>query len=127
MAVAQVVRHRAQGAFSHLFERGVYGRLRSVRLRGERHVDGCFGQIDAAFGIADGLGRLERGGGYRYRAGVGQADILAGRAQDAAAAATTPEVLQAAAVMFATLPIICIYPFLQKYFVKGVMIGAVKG
>jgi putative aldouronate transport system permease protein len=29
--------------------------------------------------------------------------------------------------MFATLPIICIYPFLQKYFVKGVMIGAVKG
>lgn len=47
--------------------------------------------------------------------------------QDAAAAATTPEVLQAAAVMFATLPIICIYPFLQKYFVKGVMIGAVKG
>lgn len=47
--------------------------------------------------------------------------------QEATAAATTPEVLQAAAVMFATLPIICIYPFLQKYFVKGVMIGAVKG
>ncbi len=40
---------------------------------------------------------------------------------------STPEVLQAAMVMFATLPIICIYPFVQKYFVKGVMIGAVKG
>ncbi len=40
---------------------------------------------------------------------------------------STPEVLQAACIMFATLPIICIYPFLQKYFVKGVMIGAVKG
>jgi putative aldouronate transport system permease protein len=39
----------------------------------------------------------------------------------------TPEVYQAAAVMFATLPIICVYPFVQKYFVKGVMIGAIKG
>lgn len=42
-------------------------------------------------------------------------------------AMSTPEVLQAAAIMFATLPIICVYPFVQKYFVKGVMIGAVKG
>jgi putative aldouronate transport system permease protein len=42
-------------------------------------------------------------------------------------AASTPEVLQAAMVMFATLPIICVYPFVQKYFVTGVMIGAVKG
>ena len=40
---------------------------------------------------------------------------------------STPEVLQAACIMFTTLPIICIYPFLQKYFVKGVMVGAVKG
>lgn len=42
-------------------------------------------------------------------------------------ATNTPEVIQAAAIMFATLPILCIYPFVQKYFVKGVMIGAVKG
>lgn len=46
---------------------------------------------------------------------------------EAAAATSTPEVLQAASVMFVTIPIICIYPFVQKYFVKGVMIGAVKG
>ncbi len=46
---------------------------------------------------------------------------------ESAANTSTPEVLQSAAVMFATIPIICIYPFLQKYFVKGVMIGAVKG
>ena len=46
---------------------------------------------------------------------------------EAAAVTSTPEVLQAAAVMVVTIPIICIYPFLQKYFVKGVMVGAVKG
>ena len=46
---------------------------------------------------------------------------------EAAEVTSTPEVLQAAAIMFVTLPIICIYPFVQKYFVKGTMIGAVKG
>jgi putative aldouronate transport system permease protein len=40
---------------------------------------------------------------------------------------TNPEVIKAACIMFATLPIICVYPFVQKYFVKGVMIGSVKG
>ena len=44
-----------------------------------------------------------------------------------AAVTSTPEVLSAASIMFVTIPIICIYPFLQKYFVKGAMIGAVKG
>lgn len=39
---------------------------------------------------------------------------------------TNPEVLKAACVIFATLPIICVYPFVQKYFVQGTMIGAVK-
>ena len=37
------------------------------------------------------------------------------------------EVVKMAAVMIAILPIICVYPFLQKYFAKGVMVGAVKG
>jgi len=46
---------------------------------------------------------------------------------ESAAVQSTPEVLQAAAIMFATIPIICIYPFVQKHFVKGAMIGAVKG
>ena len=46
---------------------------------------------------------------------------------EAAEVTSTPEVLQAACIMFATIPIVCIYPFLQKYFVKGVMVGAVKG
>lgn len=39
---------------------------------------------------------------------------------------TNPEVLRAACIMFAALPIICIYPFIQKYFVQGTMVGAVK-
>lgn len=39
---------------------------------------------------------------------------------------TNPEVMKAACIVFATLPILCIYPFIQKYFVQGVMIGAVK-
>ena len=33
----------------------------------------------------------------------------------------------AATVMVSTLPILIVYPFLQKYFVKGVMVGSVKG
>lgn len=32
-----------------------------------------------------------------------------------------------AAIVVSTLPIMCIYPFIQKYFVKGVMIGSIKG
>ena len=44
-----------------------------------------------------------------------------------AAVVSTPVVLQAATIIFATLPIIMVYPFVQKYFVKGAMIGAVKG
>ncbi len=35
--------------------------------------------------------------------------------------------LTASTIMVTTIPIIMVYPFLQKYFVKGVMIGAVKG
>lgn len=39
----------------------------------------------------------------------------------------TPVSMQAAVTVVASLPILLIYPFLQKYFVKGVTIGAVKG
>ena len=38
----------------------------------------------------------------------------------------TPEAVKAAQVVITTIPIILIYPFLQKYFFKGVMIGAIK-
>lgn len=38
-----------------------------------------------------------------------------------------PETLKMAAVMIATLPIMLVYPFLQKHFAKGAMVGSVKG
>ncbi len=38
-----------------------------------------------------------------------------------------PEGIKAAAIVVSTVPILCVYPFLQKYFVKGVMIGSLKG
>ena len=46
---------------------------------------------------------------------------------DAGSQLAVSETLKYAVIVIATLPILCIYPFLQKYFVKGVMIGAVKG
>ena len=36
------------------------------------------------------------------------------------------ETIKYATIVVATVPILCIYPFLQKYFAKGVMIGAIK-
>ncbi|WP_010274629.1 carbohydrate ABC transporter permease [Paenibacillus senegalensis] len=40
---------------------------------------------------------------------------------------TTPDSVQAAAIITATVPILIVYPFLQKYFVKGAFVGSVKG
>ena len=59
---------------------------------------------------------IEQGYGQYYYAGMenGEAEV----------AATT---IQYAGIVVATLPILILYPALQKYFVKGVMIGSVKG
>lgn len=37
------------------------------------------------------------------------------------------ETIKSAVIIISTLPILCVYPFIQKYFVKGVMVGSVKG
>ncbi|MDF2962938.1 MAG: transporter permease [Paenibacillus sp.] len=39
----------------------------------------------------------------------------------------TAESVKAAAILITMIPILCVYPFIQKYFVKGVVMGAVKG
>ena len=43
------------------------------------------------------------------------------------AATLTPQVVKLATMVVTALPVVCIYPFLQRYFVKGVTVGAIKG
>ena len=74
--VAQMVGHGARGPVAHLGQRGVDACLGGVALGRERQVDGRLRQVDAAFGIADDLGRLEGGRSHQKRVGIGVADIL---------------------------------------------------
>ena len=56
--------------------------------------------------------------------------VLQGQVQNIQAISDTfvnTDSMKMATLVVATLPIICVYPFLQKYFVKGVLIGSVKG
>ena len=46
---------------------------------------------------------------------------------DAGSQMAVSETIKYAVIVISTLPILLVYPFLQKYFVKGVMVGAVKG
>ncbi|NSW90425.1 MAG: carbohydrate ABC transporter permease [Firmicutes bacterium] len=39
----------------------------------------------------------------------------------------TPDVIKAATIMVSSIPIIMVYPFVQKYFIQGIMIGSLKG
>ena len=50
------------------------------------------------------------------------------RNTEAAVDVTVPtKTLQMAGVVFTSLPVIVVYPFLQKYFTQGIMLGAIKG
>lgn len=42
-------------------------------------------------------------------------------------ASASAETMKYAVMVVSTVPVLCVYPFIQRYFVKGVMIGAVKG
>ncbi len=52
---------------------------------------------------------------------------VGGAASNAGDVQSYAENLKFAVIVVSTVPILCIYPFVQKYFVKGVTIGAVKG
>ncbi|MGA5077514.1 carbohydrate ABC transporter permease [Streptomyces griseoincarnatus] len=60
-------------------------------------------------------------------------NLLAGATGGTAAGAGTENLtqvnanIQAVTIVLTSLPILCVYPFLQRYFVSGVMLGAVKG
>lgn len=58
---------------------------------------------------------------------IANSNVLSGSQGGRTVVDTYAEAIKYAAIIIATFPILCIYPFLQKYFVKGVMIGAVKG
>lgn len=56
--------------------------------------------------------------------------LIDGQVQDMGTNTSTfvnTDTMKMSTLVVATLPIICTYPFLQKYFVKGVMIGSIKG
>ena len=55
----------------------------------------------------------------------GGSDQLAGDATFASQ--YLAQTVKYAVIMVATIPIIMVYPFIQKYFVKGIMIGSIKG
>lgn len=60
-------------------------------------------------------------------------NLLAGATAGTGAGATTENLtqvnanIQAVTIVLTSLPILCLYPFVQRYFVSGVMLGAVKG
>jgi putative aldouronate transport system permease protein len=67
---------------------------------------------------------------YNY---LNKATALANAANDlkmhshAMVSQVSPETIKMTITMVVTLPILFVYPFMQKYFVKGIMLGAIKG
>ena len=54
-------------------------------------------------------------------------DMTGGGASSTDDVVLLAETVKYAVIVVSTAPVLCLYPFLQRYFVKGVMIGAVKG
>ena len=52
--------------------------------------------------------------------------MTAGNVDARANKESVAETIKYATIVVATVPILCVYPFLQKYFTKGTLIGAVK-
>ncbi len=64
---------------------------------------------------------------YNIISGAQSVEVSAQEGSSASIASTVSESIESASIIFATLPILIVYPFVQRYFVAGVTIGAVKG
>lgn len=64
-----------------------------------------------------------------FSAPGGASDLVPGQGSSifANTTTTTTESLRMAFIIITIFPIMCVYPFLQKYFVKGALVGSVKG
>jgi putative aldouronate transport system permease protein len=58
---------------------------------------------------------------------IKQSSMPEGLGEVELAATVSPEIMRASAVILTILPILAVYPFMQRHFVKGVMVGSVKG
>ena len=64
---------------------------------------------------------------YHIIKGSQAVDVAALEGGASTVATSVSESIEPASIIFATLPILVVYPFVQRYFVAGVTIGAVKG
>ncbi len=64
---------------------------------------------------------------YHLIKGSQAVDVAAMEGGSQTVASSISESIEPASIIFATLPILVVYPFVQRYFVSGVTIGAVKG
>jgi putative aldouronate transport system permease protein len=64
---------------------------------------------------------------YRVIASASITKSIVGMPASVASATVNSQSVKLATMVVTTAPIICVYPFLQRYFVKGVMIGSIKG
>lgn len=89
-----------------------------------RPAIGAVKPIDHLVGIKCAAGRQPKAEGIKPPVG----SRLSGPAPELQAEITVPTAaMQMAAVIAGSLPIIAVYPFIQKHFTKGMLLGAVKG
>ena len=72
-------------------------------------------------GLSDHLAALWHHGG-----GAGRDDLRLDHNVLSQLRRLTPESLKFAFIVVTTVPILCVYPFIQRYFIKGVLIGSIK-
>ena len=66
---------------------------------------------------------------YAYKLRVmpsSSASTAAGEASSVDGVMYLEELIKYCSIVISTLPILCVYPFVQKYFISGVMLGSVK-